>query len=265
MHRYDVVQQKSLTTYNKDASSSATLFDGVQSSLAVATDSNMLYRLVEWGYRPEFVDTPQSQAAKAIYLRARGVAKSIATDDMTDVEKVRAVYEWIITNVDYDYGAAAQDLNAPETLKYNAFYLEGVFLDGRAVCDGKAKAFSLLCGLLGINSVRITGTAESGGTSGGHAWNKVLVDTQGNGYKLVGGGTLSLDRENLVFLAEGPVDDEFGRLTFPVKNYVTVANLPGVSLDMYDEKHTYRMKFSAEKASTKYALCIEALNASRNA
>lgn len=87
---------------------------------------------------------------------------------------------------------------------------------------------------------------------------------QGNGYKLVGGGTLSLDRENLVFLAEGPVDDEFGRLTFPVKNYVTVANLPGVSLDMYDEKHTYRMKFSAEKASTKYALCIEALNASRN-
>lgn len=181
--QYDVVQQKSLTTYNKDASSSATLFDGVQSSLAVATDSNMLYRLVEWGYRPEFVDTPQSQAAKAIYLRARDVAKSIATDDMTDVEKVRAVYEWIITNVDYDYGAAAQDLNAPETLKYNAFYLEGVFLDGRAVCDGKAKAFSLLCGLLGINSVRITGTAESGGTSGGHAWNKVLVDTQGNGYK----------------------------------------------------------------------------------
>lgn len=178
---YRVIQQDSLITYNEDPTAAATLYYGTNSSLAIAGDSNMLYRLVEWGYRPEFVDTPQSQSAKTVYLKACEVARSIATDDMSDVEKVRAVYEWIVTNVDYDYAVAEQDLNDPETMKYNAFYLEGVFLDGRAVCDGKSKAFSLLCGLLGIDAVRIAGTAASGAVSGGHAWNKVLVATGESG------------------------------------------------------------------------------------
>lgn len=92
---------------------------------------------------------------------------------------------------------------------------------------------------------------------------------QGNGYGFICAGSLSLDRDNLIFRAENGADGadkrDFEELVFPVRNYVTVANLPGVSLDMYDEKHTYRMKFTGDKASTKYALCIEALNVDKTA
>ena len=49
-------------------------------------------------------------------------------------------------------------------------------------------------------------------------------------------------------------------MVFPIKNFVTIANIPGDSLDLYDEKHTYRMMFSKEKASTKYVLSIEEIN-----
>ena len=57
-----------------------------------------------------------------------------------------------------------------------------------------------------------------------------------------------------------PVEPEFLALSFPVRNFVTVANIPGDSLDLYDEKHTYRMMFAEDKASTKFVLAIEEIN-----
>ena len=65
---------------------------------------------------------------------------------MTDVEKVAAIYDWIVNEVDYDYAVASLGTGSG-TSGYNAFYLEGVFDDKRAVCDGKSKAFALLCGM----------------------------------------------------------------------------------------------------------------------
>lgn len=178
---YTVNQLDGVVTYNETEGAKRTelYIDGVTRTAPV-TDSNMLFRVVEWGYKPVFDYSAQSQAALSIYKKARAVLLEIIDYSMTELDKVRAIYEWIVTNVDYDYGAAEQPLDAVETLKYNAFYLEGVFNDGRAVCDGKSKAFSLLCGMEGIKAVRITGEATSGGQTAGHAWNKVLVDADGD-------------------------------------------------------------------------------------
>lgn len=75
-------------------------------------------------------------------------------------------------------------------MKYYGYYLEGIFLDKfykkdmHAVCDGKSKAFVLMCGIEGITAVRISGEASSDGKNfGGHAWNKVLLDLNGTGDK----------------------------------------------------------------------------------
>ena len=109
-----------------------------------------------------------------------------------------------------------------------------------------------------------------------------------NGYRFATAGTLTLTHDKLTFTSaltrrpakvdstyhicsmdydiaqnEGetePVEEEFMSLSFPVRNFVTVANIPGDSLDIYDEKHTYRMMFPEEKASTKMVLAIEELN-----
>ena len=59
-------------------------------------------------------------------------------------------------------------------MKLTCYYLESVFLDTNnlVVCDGYAKAFSLLCNMEGIDCIRVTGKLSSEG----HAWNKVKID-----------------------------------------------------------------------------------------
>ncbi len=142
-------------------------------------NSNDLYRAVSFGYKPIFMGD-DAQKLQELYSKARDVLIKYISDDMTEVEKVAVIYDWIVYNVEYDH-AVASLANDANTSSYNAFYLEGVFDDHRAVCDGKSKAFALLCGMEGIRALRITGEALTGGAYGGHAWNKVLVDANDDG------------------------------------------------------------------------------------
>ena len=56
-----------------------------------------------------------------------------------------------------------------------------------------------------------------------------------------------------------PVEEEFKDLTFNIRNNESCAFNPGLSLEMYDAKHSYRIMFTKENASTEYALAIEEL------
>lgn len=169
--------------------------DGVKETMSVST-SNMLYKAVAWGYKPVFMGS-QAENLKQIYDNAKDALSYIVSDDMSEYEKVHAIYDYIIYNVRYDHECAnAEDkyvsgnLSLNEKMKYYGYYLEGIFLDKfykkdmHAVCDGKSKAFVLMCGIEGITAVRISGEASSDGKNfGGHAWNKVLLDLNGTGDK----------------------------------------------------------------------------------
>lgn len=169
--------------------------DGVKETMSVST-SNMLYKAVAWGYKPVFMGS-QADNLKQIYDNAKDALSYIVSDEMSEYEKVHAIYDYIIYNVRYDHDCAnAQDayvsgnLSLNEKMKYYGYYLEGIFLDKfykkdmHAVCDGKSKAFVLMCGIEGITAVRISGKASSDGKNpGGHAWNKVLLDLNGTGDK----------------------------------------------------------------------------------
>lgn len=182
--------------------------DGVKETMSVST-SNMLYKAVAWGYKPVFMGS-QAENLKQIYDNAKDALSYIVSDEMSEYEKVHAIYDYIIYNVRYDHDCAnAQDkyntnnalltegeikelknLNLNEKMKHYGYYLEGIFLnkfykkDMHAVCDGKSKAFVLMCGIEGITAVRISGEALSDGKNfGGHAWNKVLLDLNGTGDK----------------------------------------------------------------------------------
>ena len=52
----------------------------------------------------------------------------------------------------------------------------GALIDGRAVCDGYAKAFYLLCEREGIPCVIVAGVAKQNGKSEPHAWNYVQME-----------------------------------------------------------------------------------------
>lgn len=182
--------------------------DSVKETMSVST-SNMLYKAVAWGYQPVFMGS-QKENLQQIYNNAKDALSYIVSDEMSEYEKVHAIYDYIIYNVRYDHDCAnaqdkyntnnallteeekreLQNLNLNEKMKHYGYYLEGIFLnkfykkDMHAVCDGKSKAFVLMCGIEGITAVRISGEASSDGKNfGGHAWNKVLLDLNGTGDK----------------------------------------------------------------------------------
>lgn len=169
--------------------------DSVKETMSVST-SNMLYKAVAWGYKPVFMGS-QADNLQQIYDNVKDALSYIVSDEMSEYEKVHAIYDYIIYNVRYDHDCAnAEDkyvsgnLSLNEKMKYYGYYLEGIFLDKfynkdmHAVCDGKSKAFVLMCGIEGITAVRISGEASSDGQNfGGHAWNKVLLDLNGTGDK----------------------------------------------------------------------------------
>lgn len=137
--------------------------------------SEELFWAVSTHVTPIFSST--TSRAYLIYEEAKNVLRQIISDDMTDYEKVVSIFDYIMLNTTYDYNTFRGN-TSENPMKYMCYYLEGVFLSGNrlSVCDGYSKAFTLLCSMEGINSVRITGIANGGG----HAWNKVEIN--GNWY-----------------------------------------------------------------------------------
>lgn len=135
------------------------------------TTSDQLFYVLSHGYRPSPVRGSQ---AYRIYDKFKEIMRSVCDDRMTDLQKARAIFDWLIINVYYDNNVAYTTL-PQASYKYDAFYLEGV-LNGSAVCDGLSKAYSVMCAIEGIDCIRVTGKlkdAEEG--DAGHAWNKIQI------------------------------------------------------------------------------------------
>ncbi|MGD9901663.1 MAG: transglutaminase domain-containing protein [Spirochaetales bacterium] len=153
-------------------------------------NSENLFMAVNSGAKPLFM--AEDSQAELVYETAKSVLRQIIDDSMTDYEKMLAIYDWVSYNTVYDkyvYAIATQDTTGwtqaqidelQNTIpQYKVFYLEGVLLDGSAVCDGIAKTVAFLASMEGIEIVKINGTAGSTSSSVGHAWNKVYLDIDG--------------------------------------------------------------------------------------
>lgn len=178
--------------------------------------TEQLYYVLEKGYRPIFSE--ENTEAERIYNKAKAVLKTIISDDDNDIEKLHKIYHYIIMNVTYDatlFNAVIENPNA-DLSNYKGFYLEGVFDDNRAVCDGISKAFLVLANIEGITCVQVTGKAKEGGY--GHAWNKVRIDGKWYNIDPTGGGLIVGDEEILVhnlFL----ISDEKILEKYTIENY----------------------------------------------
>lgn len=82
----------------------------------------------------------------------------------SDYDKVLYFHDSIILGCTYDDTA-----DEP----YSAY---GCLVDGRAVCEGYAKAMQILCTKAGIKCIPVAGKAYDGGTVQPHLWNKVMID-----------------------------------------------------------------------------------------
>lgn len=82
--------------------------------------------------------------------------------DAGDYEKVKYLYEYLISHTEYELGCE------------DSQNISSVLLNGRSVCQGYAKTFQLLCQRVQIPALLVTGTINGQG----HAWNLVMVDGQ---------------------------------------------------------------------------------------
>ena len=133
----------------------------------------LLYDTVVYdGKRPEFVaDDP----VRPIYDAAHEFLSTYIHDEWGDdreVNTVHAIHDYLIASTDYDFALYnAYQLSGADFSDNPAFYIDGVLLNGKAVCDGLARAFNFLCAMEGIPSMRVTGSFASSP----HAWNKVKI------------------------------------------------------------------------------------------
>lgn len=135
-------------------------------------NSQELWIALEYGFLPNFVY--DNSAAEYYFNEAKNILRNIITEDMNEIEKVKAIYDYISYNSSYDYDS----LSVSNRELYGCQYIDGFFKEKRVVCDGFAKTFSLLCAIEGIEAVYTSGRPNNNGA--GHAWNYVNID--GNWY-----------------------------------------------------------------------------------
>ena len=104
---------------------------------------------------------------------ADAVIAKIITSGMGEFEKVKAIHDYLVMNVDYDYQNYLND-----TIPMDSHKAIGALKNKIAVCDGYSYAFQLLCLKAGVSCELVTGVATESGTNKqiGHAWNQVKID-----------------------------------------------------------------------------------------
>lgn len=140
---------------------------------SVSTTEQLFYAL-ERGVRPV---CDINSEADLIYKKMKQVLIEIIDDNMNTYQKVKAIHDWLILNVTYD--KQLLDLvysDSSNVSSYNGFYLEGVFDDKKAVCEGISKAFACLANIEGIPCVLVEGYPSDNPYGAGHAWNKINID-----------------------------------------------------------------------------------------
>lgn len=95
-------------------------------------------------------------------------ALSVVTPQMSDMEKIIAIHEYLVLDCEYDYARLnAGTLKVSHPDAYNAY---GVLVDKQAVCNGYALAYMYLMNKLGIHTVIVSSEQVN------HAWNMVYLD-----------------------------------------------------------------------------------------
>lgn len=131
--------------------------------------SEQLYYLAMKGYCPK---PKKDSVAEKIYQDAKNILYKRIVEDDSSLLKIKKIYDYLTSEIYYDHQTAIS--NSDNLIAEQAYYLEGVFLNNNAVCDGKAKAYALLLNMLGIPCLRITGNADLSD----HAWNMVEFNNE---------------------------------------------------------------------------------------
>lgn len=131
------------------------------------------------------------------YASADQLANQITKDFKNDVDRVRAIYTWLATNVSYDlkmiYNGEAQinfSYSGQEDLKrklaaINTHIVNKTLRTKKAICEGYAQTFKKVSEQMGIPCMLVGGFSKVGISDIGidptienHAWNAVKINNK---------------------------------------------------------------------------------------
>lgn len=128
----------------------------------IVENTNQLFYALEHRVKPIPV---KNSGAEIALKKCKAILRKICDDTLSDVEKAKNIYTYLVKNVDYvlpTYNSSS------DAMDYDAFYMEGILNNGAGVCDGISKTFSCLMNMEGIRCVRATSTD--------HAWNEAFIN-----------------------------------------------------------------------------------------
>lgn len=131
--------------------------------------------LFENGYTTVYIffnhnmDSVKRKEAKEKFNSTVEKILSEAPTDASDYEKELFVNNYLVDNCEYDYKALER-----KNIINNENDAYGALVDKKAVCEGYARAFQLLCNRLGVDCVTVSGTTDGGN----HAWNCAMLDNE---------------------------------------------------------------------------------------
>ena len=129
------------------------------------TDRSGVVHGVRFSY---FYTQAQIQARSAMVSQAAdAVLAAAVTSEMTDLQKVLAIHDYLVLNCEYDQKSVESG-----SVPSDSFTAYGVFVNRIAVCQGYSAAFQMLMNRLGIACVAVQSNAMN------HAWNLVRVNDQ---------------------------------------------------------------------------------------
>lgn len=124
-------------------------------AIITATDGGRVYRLTVY------------VSEKSENKRIAQIIRTTIKKGMSTREKIKAVHDWLIRNVKYDYDSFLRG-KVPKISHTS----QGALLRGVAVCDGYSKAMKKILNRLGIPCEIVIGRCNGAG----HAWNMVKTD-----------------------------------------------------------------------------------------
>lgn len=111
------------------------------------------------------------QMRDASQNKASQIIASIIKPGMTDLQKEKAIHDYIVTHTAYDY-----DNYLKGSLPGEVFNDYGVLINGKAVCEGYSKAMLKLMRMAGLEAKAVVGYGLDGSNKIPHAWNMVKIN-----------------------------------------------------------------------------------------
>lgn len=131
-------------------------------------DSNMTMSIT---YDNPDAGSRQSQA-QALDQKANAIIASVVAPGMTQRQKAEAINNYVAQNVQYDFNGFREYQAGKNVYDLQTAY--SALVGGKAICQGFARAYKLLCDKAEIPCVVIFGTTKQYGTT--HAWCRVNLD-----------------------------------------------------------------------------------------